>query len=941
MTSPPTVDPREYLPGLAPPPYMAPPGYDELLSPEGVPRPRWRPFMDMLNALPNGEMERRWDRGERLIRDSGMTYTIYGDPDGHGRPWSLDPIPLLVDAQEWRFIERALIQRATLFNAILAVLYGPRHLLNEGQIPPALVHANPGFLRPMHGAKPKDGTFLHFYAADLARSPDGQWWVVNDRTEAPSGAGYALENRLIISRILPDFTRAINIRRLAPFFMELRESLTKLAPRPIDNPRVVVWTPGPYNETHYEHVYLARYLGLTLVEGEDMTSRDGRIYLKTLEGLKQIDVIIRRNDGAFCDPLELRGDSTLGVPGLVEAVHAGNVTLANALGSRLVEAPAFMPFMPALCRRLLGANLVMPSVATWWCGQEREAAYVLDNLDRLALRPAFQANAGFTQGALLSQKGRAKLRDSIRARPWTFVGQEDVPLSSAPVWVDGQIQPRSMLLRVHVAAREGGYMVMPGGLTRVASDSMSEPGRVSMQLGGGSKDTWVLSETPVEPISLIRAGQEIPCRGSRDLPSRVADNTYWLGRNAERSEDTARLLRKALVLATENGYGGPELRLVLSVFALLGHVDIDLNFAQPEVQESVLRELLVLNANPEGVFGLSSALNSLRRTATAVRDRLSGDTWRAISLLTNEPLSIPPADIPLDLEAQRSQVDGLIMTLLALDGLALENMTHGLGWRFLDIGRRMERAFHTLDLLTGLLMVEDRDIGPGLDVILDISDSSMTYRSRYLSLPTLAPALDILIRDESNPRSLAYQLVRLREHMDKLGTDPSFSPPSEEQRLIAPLAARVTALDPTRVTLGEASNEMEALSNLLSDLRLGLGDLTHALTLHFFAHALETRPDLAGHPDLEVAKAAQDADRRPEMLSAEPEDEEKEATHEERLAAESNLVEMGPGQATPSDSRPPPPEKANSVKADPASPPTQAKASATAMASPPSGDRIP
>jgi uncharacterized circularly permuted ATP-grasp superfamily protein/uncharacterized alpha-E superfamily protein len=895
--------------------------------------------MEMFENLPEGEMERRWERGERLIRDSGMTYTIYGDPDGHGRPWSLDPIPMLVAAQEWRFIERALIQRATLFNAILADLYGPRHLLNEGQIPPALVHANPGFLRPMHGAKPKDGIFLHFYAADLARSPDGQWWVVNDRTEAPSGAGYALENRLIISRILPDFTRSINVHRLAPFFMKLRESLTALAPRPIDNPRVVVWTPGPYNETHYEHVYLARYLGLTLVEGEDMTARDGRIYLKTLEGLKQIDVIIRRNDGAFCDPLELRGDSALGVPGMVEAVHAGNVTLANALGSRLVEAPAFMPFMPALCRRLLGANLVMPSVATWWCGQEREAAYVLDNIDRLAMRPAFQANVGFTRGALLTEEGRAKLRDSIRARPWTFVGQEDVPLSSAPVWVDGKLHPRSMLMRVHVAAHEGGYMVMPGGLTRVAPDSISEPGRVSMQLGGGSKDTWVLSETPVAPVTLIRAGQEIPCRGSRDLPSRVADNTYWLGRNAERSEDTARLLRKALILAMENSYGGPELGLVLSVFALLGQTEINQDFGAPEVQEAVLRDLLTLNADPEGVFGLSSTLISLRRTTTSVRDRLSNDTWHAISLLTNDPLTKPPEDAPLDLEAQRSQVDGLIMTLLALDGLAQENMTRGLGWRFLDIGRRMERAIHTLDLLTGLLMVEDRDIGPGLDVILDISDSSMTYRSRYLSLPTLAPALDILIRDESNPRSLAYQLVRLREHMDKLGTDPSFSPPGEEQRLIGPLAARVTALDPTRVTLGEATEDLEALSGLLYDLRAGLGSLAHALTLHFFAHAVETRPELAGHPDLEVAKAAQDADRRPEMLSAEPEDDAEEANQEERLAAESNLVEMGPGQPTPSDARKSAPvEPVEDASASPA-PKTQTQAQTETTA--PSGDRTP
>ena len=339
--------------------------------------------------------------------------------------------------------------------------------------------------------------YLHNYSADLARSPNGKWWVIADRTQTPSGAGYALENRLVSQRVLPDVFRATHVRRLADFFQAYREALHNLVPHHQDNPRIVLLTPGPYNETYFEHAFLARYLGYTLVEGGDLTVRDNSVFLKTLGGLLPIDLIMRRQDDTFCDPLELRGDSVLGVPGLVQAVRAGNVAIVNALGSGLLESPATAAFLPSLCKHLLDEELKMPTVATWWCGEAKPLAHVLENLARLVIKPTFgSARRLPIFGAKLSAAAREKLRDDIRAAPADYVAQEQVALSSAPVWQErGGLAPRHMVLRVYVIASEGSFAVMPGGLTRITSslDSLV----ASMQHGGGSKDTWVMASGPV------------------------------------------------------------------------------------------------------------------------------------------------------------------------------------------------------------------------------------------------------------------------------------------------------------------------------------------------------------------------------------------------------------------------------------------------------------
>ena len=441
--------------------------YNEL-APDGItPRPHWSSFIQSLQSIGSDELAHRWEHAERRIRENGVTYNVYTDPQGANRPLDIDPIPLLISPEEWRFIEAGIIQRARLLNLLLEDIYGEGRQIANGDIPPALLFANPAFLRPLTGVMVPKHSYLHLLGVDLARSPDGRWWVLADRTQSPSGTGYALENRTIVSQVLPDAFRASNVRRLASFFRTQREVLLGLAKA--DHPRVVLLTPGPFNETYFEHSYLARYLGLTLAEGADLTVRDRRVYLKTVEGLQPVHVILRRVDDSFCDPLELRADSFLGVAGLVDAICAGNVVMANALGSGVIETAAIMPFLPGLATKLLGESLKLNSVATWWCGQESALNWVLNHLDEVVVKPAFPVRTMEPIfGAQLAKAEKQKIVERLRAHPYEFVAQEQVPLSTAPVWDHGRLYSRRLVLRTYVLNTGTGWVAMPGGLVRVA-----------------------------------------------------------------------------------------------------------------------------------------------------------------------------------------------------------------------------------------------------------------------------------------------------------------------------------------------------------------------------------------------------------------------------------------------------------------------------------------
>ncbi|OWK36779.1 circularly permuted type 2 ATP-grasp protein [Fimbriiglobus ruber] len=825
-------------------------GFDESVDRLGVPRAHWQTFFHTLEELEPEELTRRWSDAKHLIRENGVTYNVYGDPRGTSRPWQLDPLPLLISSDEAAFIDRGLIQRARLLELLMADLYGPQRTLKDGIIPPELLYANPGFLRSCHGIRLPGNRYLQLYAANLGRSENGAWQVIGDRAQAPSGAGYALENRIVLSRTLPEAFRDCRVQRLALFFRAFRDALRAIAPRNRDNPRIVLLTPGPFNETYFEHAYLARYLGYTLVEGGDLTVRDNRVFLKVLGGLQPVDVIFRRLDDDFCDPLELRPDSFLGVPGLVQAVRSGNVAVANALGTGVLEAPALMAYLPQLFRYFLGQDAQIGSVRTWWCGEPTALAYVLSHLDDVILKPAFPS-VGADPVCIdeLPGEKRAALIDRIRAHPRDYVAQERLTLSTAPVMVGDAVEPRKMVLRTYLTADRDSFTVMPGGLTRVGStpDSLV----VSMQRGGGSKDTWVLSAGSVSTFSLLPpSGFRVELtRAGGDLPSRAADNLFWLGRYAERAEGTTRLLRDVVGRLAERSAltDVPELPALLRTLTL--HCDSPPGFIGEGAEARLADpdpEVLALVFDLSRHAGLGSTIQKLWRVASIVRDRISTDMWRVVNALSDFPTD-PVAKYGEDGPTMADVLDLLnhtVITLAAFGGLVVESMTRGEGWRFLDMGRKLERSMHMIHLLRGTLLWPTPQEGPVLDALLEVADSSMTYRRRYMGSLNTEAVLDLLVLDETNPRSLASQLAALVEDVEYLPRSggPRAARGREQRYALEALnAVRLAEVD----KLGQVWEvNRPALRDLLDDLGATLPALSDAITQQYLSH-LETSQHLA------------------------------------------------------------------------------------------------
>jgi uncharacterized circularly permuted ATP-grasp superfamily protein/uncharacterized alpha-E superfamily protein len=829
--------------------YFQTPGvYDEMCGAPGILRPHWDKFIHSLSALGDQELTRRWQTAKHRIRENGVTYNVYGDPLGMDRPWNLDAIPLVIPPSEWSQLEAGLIQRARLLNLILADLYGPQRLLHGGQLPAALVFANPGFWRPCHGVRVSGDTYLHLLAVDLARGPDGDWWVISDRSQAPSGAGYSLENRIVMAETFPDLFREFRVKRLASFFRSFRETLLRLSPMAPTNPRVVLLTPGPFNETYFEHSYLARYLGFTLVQGGDLTVRDNRVFLKTLEGLKQVDVILRRVDDGFCDPIELRSDSYLGVAGLLQAVRAGNVTVANALGSGLIETCAFMPFFPGLSRRMLGEELKLPTAATWWCGQPQALRYVLDNLDSLVIKPAFPSKGMEPVfGGKLGPEERSSLAEQIKESPEEFAGQELLNLSTVPAWSEQHdLTPRRVVLRVYLAAKGDSWVVIPGGLARI-SPSIDTP-VVSMQRGGGSKDTWVLSDTPVDTFSLQRP-RNVPVELSRgvvsDLPSRAADHFFWLGRYAERCEHLARMLRCMLIRLTgQLGTAtGPEWESLMKISECLESPHARLSKDEPELHPDLPRdleqEILSRIFEEQRSDSLTATLNRAGRSAAQVRDRLSSDLLRVVNQfgsLTrgNDNLAWGYVSVGDALAV----LNGCIGTLASLRGIEMENMTRGPGWHFLGIGRRLERSVHLVKLFRTIIVPLTPQTWPALEMLLEVADSSMAYRSRYFTILQPAPALDLLMNEEANPRSLAFQVKDLVAHCRSLSNMPSGAGwPIVKQERLEEAASNLFRADVRKLCDPRAGATRERLDELLIAFEAALPALSNAITHAYFSHA--------------------------------------------------------------------------------------------------------
>jgi len=814
--------------------------YDESTE-GGQPRPHWAPLTHALNEIGSLELARRWARAERRIRENGITYNVYGDPQGTDRPWKIDMIPLLIPPDQWAEIEAGLIQRAALLSEILKDIYCEQKLVKSGLLPSELLLANPNFLRPMVGAPTPAASYLHLLAVDLARSPDGEWWVLADRTQAPSGAGYALENRIIIADVLPDLFHSSQVRLLAQFFRAEREALQALSP--VSDPRIVLLTPGPLNETYFEHSYIARYLGFTLVEGMDLTVRDRTVFLKTITGLQKVDVILRRVDDSFCDPLELRGDSFLGVPGLVDAVLAGNVCLANALGSGVIESASIMPFLPGLCQALRGEKLLLPSVATWWCGQPSAREWVLNNLDSVVVKSAFPSRRMEPVfAANLDAYARAALTARIEAEPHAFVAQEQIALSRLPVWEapssqsssleSPSLESRPLVLRTYVLNTGNGFAVLPGGLVRVAG----EDGQVvSMQRGGHSKDAWVLSNEPVDRFSLLHP-RNVPIELRHDtppLPSSTALNFFWLGRYVERSEGATRVLRTAVTRFPLAGWS--ELQCLVRLYSSLelSRTKLPKDRNARTLPLRFQRELLSVLSDHSRVDGLAFSVEHAFKAGNRVRERLSLDM---VHLLNKLRACLPEKSQSLD---DYPLILSNCMELLAsFAGLERENIHRGPGWLFLSIGRRLERALALCRQLRLMTQPFSEPDWPLLEHMLEAADCSMTYRARYYTTLQPLPVLDLLLKARANPRSLDFQLAELIGLYQKL---PRHVPADLESMREALIGLRIFDLGKLHYPLPSAAHRthgagFKLLRGFLDDLEQFLFSWSQNITARYFSH---------------------------------------------------------------------------------------------------------
>jgi uncharacterized circularly permuted ATP-grasp superfamily protein/uncharacterized alpha-E superfamily protein len=811
--------------------------WDDYVDPQGTPRPVGDSLRHFLVGLGPRGLRHRYEQLRQLVRDHGVAFSVPGDARAGDREWQLDMLPQLVDAPAFAALNRGIIQRARLLEAVLADVMGPQRLVREGWLPARLVLGNPAFLRPCHGLRPRRRLVL--YAADLTRLPNGEFRLLRDRTQSPTGLGYTLENRLVVSRTLEEPFRTGNVERLAPFFHALREALAALSPTKRDHPSVVLQGSGAWSPTYFEQAFLAQYLGFPLVEGGDLTVRDRRVVLKTLGGLSPVDVIFRQPGDDFCDPLELRPDSSLGVPGLVEATRSHHVAVGNALGAGLLQSTAFLPFLPRIAEGFFQDPLSLESAPTFWCGDPAALSHVLANLDSMVVRPAWPGfNPTLVMGAQLRGEAREDFVALLRATPEAFVGQEAQPLGHAPTLVGTDIVPRPCVLRLYAVAKGDEHLVMPGGLS-LASPTANEL-NIAAARGALAKDVWVQGATPVKAFSLLPPASRVIelSRGGADLPSRSADNLFWLGRYAERSESLARLARHLLAQLAD----GPDrvdatgdLPILFEVLATATECPA------PERDAEFMPWLAKALCSAAAPGSLHNTLRSAVRSAASVRDRLSADTFRVIGQLFEE--STRGADMVhvRSFGALSAFLDRVVTSLSALAGLATESMTRGHGWRFLDMGRRLERAVQLVSLLRVSFASGEEQEGALLETLLDVADSGITYRRRYLAGLHPAAVVDLLLLDDGNPRAVLFQIAALVEHLDRLPGDTSRARLRPEQRLALAALARLQLLD-LLPACAPREGKPPVLYELLEEIERDLTRLSEYLCGGYLNHAVIARP---------------------------------------------------------------------------------------------------
>ncbi|MBF0399239.1 MAG: circularly permuted type 2 ATP-grasp protein [Magnetococcales bacterium] len=831
--------------------YQLSSGWDELFAADGSVRPAWQEIITFLEQMGSRQLESCRIESQRLLRESGVTHNLYGGTKTPKLPWELDLLPYVITGPEWSLLERGLQQRIVLLGMILTDLTGPEKLFRDGLLPPELFFAHPAWHPTWHNLRASGAFPLTFCAVDLARRSDGGFAVLADYCDMPSGAGYVLENRMILTRVIPGLFKQLNIRRLLPFFASLRSNLEALAVNNPQDPHIVMMAGGLMKEANFEQVFLSNYLGLTLAQGDDMTVRNGRLAIKTLDGLRPVDVILRRVADIDCDSLELRGDCCQGVTGLMHALRRGTLGMANAPGTGMLENLGLIPYLPELCRALLGEDLLLPSIATWWCGDPVQRHHVIAHFNDMVIKPLRpMASEPVTVVSEVSHAVREQLLERIKRNPALYVGQLPFQPGTAPVLSAGRIEPKSVVVRSFITANRKEREVLPGGLARFSVQHAHSKEQYDV-----SKGVWILSDEPAPPTPRARDLHpiEAPLLVG-ELPSRVAENLFWIGRYAERAEYAIRIMRTILLLWHEES-SLPEdqsqqcLKILLVTFAritggapaFLGE-DAESRLADPE--ETLLAA--ILNADQPG--SITSMLAALVRSTQMVRERFSLDTWQVIQQII-KGLEGMQTSRDYRLSEIRREIDLFITLLMAFSGQIMESMTQGQGWRFLNSGRRLERAIYTIGLVEGTMIkqIQTQHENAVLEFLLIITDSLITFRRRYRSRLEARPVLDLILLDETNPRSLAFQIQALDEHAAHLPRSrrmPSYRSPEGRITLDALSALRLADPQLISVTAREEGTHRPNLEELLLHINGLLSVYSATLSSSFFQHT-QPRKQLA------------------------------------------------------------------------------------------------
>lgn len=772
----------------------APGTRDEMLDASGSVKPLWRALIERLATASATDMTESFARGDQYLRDAGVFFRDLDTEATAEREWRLSHVPVLIDDAEWQSLSVGLIERADLLEQVIADLYGPQTLISDGHLPASLVASNPNWLRPLVGVAPGSGRYLDFVAFELGRGPDGRWWVLSDRTESPAGAGFAIENRVATTRIYNEYFSHQNVRRLAGFFRDYRNHLYSLR-QESDSP-IAVLTPGPQASTHFEDAYIARYLGMMLLQGQDLTTKDGQLMVRTVAGLRPISVLWRKLQSMAADPLELDETSGIGISGLLGSIRQGNTTLINALGVGVVESRAMLAFLPRISTALTGKPLAIPNIATWWCGQDNQRELMISQGQKLVFGAAHSSRLLFDEkdatieGAHFSHPGYDGLGAWIKAEGADIVGQESIALSTSPAFVDGQLVPRPMNIRVFLARTDDGWKVMPGGYARIGHSPT--PTVMSMRQGGRVADVWVVADKPVAADTMLTKTGALTSRPQPgNLPSRASENLYWLGRYIERAEGLIRMVRAYHTRLTEGM--GREAPLTLYM---------NWHFKEFRADET--------QSVPTA---LHDALESAVRSASQVRDRFSVDGWVSLTELTRSARHLG-SDLEPGHETARAM--GMLLRQLAgFSGLIRENMYRFTGWRFLSIGRAIERA---ADMSTTLAHYADADAPEGaLELAVELGDSAMSHRRRFSVSTNRETVIDLLALDPMNPRSIMYQLDEILEHIRFLPGDDMAGRMTPLNREILQQHTALAVRMPDTVDT-EMLHEMRATMNRLSTL---------------------------------------------------------------------------------------------------------------------------